>query len=319
MGVVFRTKSLHGYAVEFSPYFAHRLVCAAAQYFGIAGSGAVLFLEITADGQLIPLRCFPWKEGLYDVTWSEFNERVAVTGSADGSLQVWDVGANSQTPVTSMKGHTKEVAAVDWSQDRRTSLVLSASWDMTVKLWDITRKSSLMTFRGHNNIVYSAIWSPHIPGCFASTSVDTTLRIWDIRKPDSSTHVIHGHTTEILTCDWSKYDKNLVVTGASDCVVRGFDLRSPAMPVFELRGHEYPIRRLKCSPFNGNILATCSYDFSVRIWDTSLKSSAVETLQHHTEFVCGLDFNLHIPGQMVDCSWDETVKVYAPASNYANR
>ncbi|KAK2141906.1 hypothetical protein NP493_5070g00001 [Ridgeia piscesae] len=99
------------------------------------------------------------------------------------------------------------VAGVDWSKDRRTSLVLSASWDTTVKLWDITRNSSLVTFHDHNNIVYSAIWSPRIPGCFASTSGDTTLRIWDIRKPDSSTLVIHGHPTEILTCDWSKYDK----------------------------------------------------------------------------------------------------------------
>ena len=56
----------------------------------------MLFLEITGDGQLVPLQCFPWSQGLYDVTWSEFNERVAVTGSADGSLQVWDVNANSQ-------------------------------------------------------------------------------------------------------------------------------------------------------------------------------------------------------------------------------
>ncbi|KAI0233572.1 Peroxisomal targeting signal 2 receptor [Lamellibrachia satsuma] len=170
-------------------------------------TGSVFFLDITSDGHLVPLRCFTWTQGLYDVTWSEFTDSVAVTCSADGSLQVWDVKANYQVPVKSVKEHTKEVAGVDWSQDRRMSLVLSASWDTTVKLWDMSRDSSLVTFHGHTNIVYNAVWSPHIPGCFASTSGDGTLRIWDIRKPDSATPTIPVHSSDILTCDWSKYDK----------------------------------------------------------------------------------------------------------------
>ena len=60
------------------------------------GSGAVFFLDVTPDGHIVPCRRFTWKQGLYDVTWSEFNETVAVTCSADGSIQVWDVDAKSQ-------------------------------------------------------------------------------------------------------------------------------------------------------------------------------------------------------------------------------
>jgi len=29
---------------------------------------------------------------------------------------------------------------------------------------------SLRTFKGHEGVIYSTIWSPHIPGCFASAS-----------------------------------------------------------------------------------------------------------------------------------------------------
>lgn len=29
---------------------------------------------------------------------------------------------------------------------------------------------SLCTFKGHEGVIYSTIWSPHIPGCFASAS-----------------------------------------------------------------------------------------------------------------------------------------------------
>ena len=37
MAVTFRTPGRHGYAIKFSPYFGHRLLCATSQHYGIAG------------------------------------------------------------------------------------------------------------------------------------------------------------------------------------------------------------------------------------------------------------------------------------------
>ena len=36
--------------------------------------------------------------------------------------------------------------------------------------WDINQPQSLNTYRGHSHIVYCVVWSPRIPGCFASAS-----------------------------------------------------------------------------------------------------------------------------------------------------
>lgn len=36
--------------------------------------------------------------------------------------------------------------------------------------WDPAVGKSLYTFKGHEGVIYSTIWSPHIPGCFASAS-----------------------------------------------------------------------------------------------------------------------------------------------------
>ncbi|KAL0623685.1 Peroxisomal targeting signal 2 receptor, partial [Plecturocebus cupreus] len=154
------------------------------------------------------------------------------------------------------------VYSVDWSQTRGEQLVVSGSWDQTVKLWDPTVGKSLCTFRGHENVIYSTIWSPHIPGCFASASGDQTLRIWDV-KAAGVRIVIPAHQAEILSCDWCKYNENLLVTGAVDCSLRGWDLRNVRQPVFELLGHTYAIRRVKFSPFHASVLASCSYDFTV--------------------------------------------------------
>ncbi|KAI1897474.1 hypothetical protein AGOR_G00083650 [Albula goreensis] len=306
----FRSPSRHGYAVEISPFFPTRLACATSQYYGIAGCGTLLVLEQSEAGISL-FGSFDWNDGLFDVTWSENNEHVLVTGAGDGSLQIWDT-ANPQGPLQVLKEHTQEVYSVDWSQTRVENLVLSGSWDRTIKVWDLERSQSLCTLQGHEGVIYSTVWSPHVPGCFASASGDGTLRVWDV-KTGMSRLVIPAHKAEILSCDWCKYDQNVIVTGAVDCSLRVWDLRNVRQPVSELPGHSYAIRRVKFSPFNQTVIASCSYDFTVRLWDWGSKGQPLlGTLEHHTEFVCGLDFNLHVPNQVVDCAWDETVKIYTP-------
>lgn len=306
-----QTKGRHGYSVEFSPYLPHRLACASSQYYGIAGSGTLYIIDINQDG-LIPHVIYDWNDGLFDVTWAENNENVLVTASGDGGVVVWDT-SQPRGPIKAFKEHTKEVYSVHWSQTRNENLVLSGSWDRLVKLWDISQPQSLATFSGHEYIVYSVRWSPHIPGCFASASGDQTLRLWDVRKPDFPINVIPAHNAEILTCDWSKYDQNIVFTGSVDCAIRGWDIRNSKGPVSELKGHQYAVRKIKTSPFNRDILLSCSYDFTVRTWDTS-HSTPLETIEHHTEFVYGIDHNIHNPGQIVDCGWDEMIRVYTAKS-----
>ncbi|KAM3932335.1 peroxisomal biogenesis factor 7 [Leptodactylus fuscus] len=306
-----RLPARHGYAVEFSPYVPTRLACAASQNYGISGCGTLFLLDQNDTG-LLCFKSFEWSDALFDVTWSEISENILVTSSGDGSLQLWDI-SKPQGPVHVFKEHTQEVYSVDWSQTRGEQLLVSGSWDHTAKLWDPSVGKSLCTFMGHENIVYSTIWSPHIPGCFASASGDQTLRIWDVKTPVSKL-VIPAHQAEILSCDWCKYDQNLLVTGAVDCSLKGWDLRAIRQPVFDLHGHTYAIRRVKFSPFHSSILGSCSYDFTVRLWDFSKPSPLLETVEHHTEFTCGLDFSILVPGQVADCAWDESVKVYAPSS-----
>ncbi|KFO32227.1 Peroxisomal targeting signal 2 receptor, partial [Fukomys damarensis] len=260
----------------------------------ILGCGTLLILDQNETGLTI-FRSFDWNDGLFDVTWSENNEHVLVTCSGDGSLQLWDT-AKAAGPLQVYKEHTQEVYSVDWSQTRGEQLVVSGSWDQTVKVWDPTVGKSLCTFRGHESVIYSTIWSPHIPGCFASASGDQTLRIWDMKATEVRI-VIPAHQAEVLSCDWCKYNENLLVTGAVDCSLRGWDLRNVRQPVFELLGHTYAIRRVKFSPFHASVLASCSYDFTVRFWNFSKPDPLLETLEHHTEFTCGLDFSLQSPTQ----------------------
>ncbi|GAB6030641.1 hypothetical protein CHUAL_007498 [Chamberlinius hualienensis] len=312
---VFRTINEHCYSVQFSPFFGNELVAVANQNFGLKGYGKLYYLELLPNGVINPLSVCHWPtDAFFDVCWSEVDAGVCITACGDGSLQLWNRSHPGQ-PLKVWKEHEKEVYSVQWSQNRLQShYVASASWDSTVKIWDVNASSSVCTLQGHQNIAYSTSWAVHIPNTIASSSGDQSIRIWDLKSPGTALVISNSHQGEVLHCDWNKYNQNLLASAGTDGIVRGWDIRNTTHCVFQLLGHEYAVKRVKFSPHNESILATVSYDFSTRIWDFKRSPQIIDMLTHHTEFVYGLDFNLHIPGQLADCSFDQFVAVYTPQS-----
>jgi len=121
MACVFKTPGKHGYAVEFSPFIAHRLASVCCEEYGIkgafsslqalhtpiiifisharrcvawlcvSGSGSIIVLDIIPNSLPVLVKSFDWPDGLFDVTWSESNQNVAVTAAGDGSIQAWNI------------------------------------------------------------------------------------------------------------------------------------------------------------------------------------------------------------------------------------
>uniref|UniRef100_H2YS78 Peroxin-7 n=1 Tax=Ciona savignyi TaxID=51511 RepID=H2YS78_CIOSA len=315
----FQTPKLHGYSVKFSPFSPTRFACVACEQYGISGSAALLVFEFPPDlsGPPVVVQNCRWSDGLFDLCWSELDPDICVTAGGDGAIQVWNV--LNKEPIAVLKNHEKEVYSVDWSHKGDKNLVLSSSWDSSCRVWDVPsgRSVPLVSFAHHSGVVYSGVWSPHVPGTFATTSADGASRVWDLREPLSPQSILPAHEGEVLSCDWSKYDANILVTGSVDCSLKVWDIRNPRSSLCLMRGHDYAVRRVRCSPFSRGIIASCSYDFTVRTWDYMRPQGftpRMEVLSHHTEFVYGLDFSSFVPSLLADCAWDESIRLYKPKS-----
>ncbi|KAF7144223.1 hypothetical protein RHSIM_Rhsim05G0191800 [Rhododendron simsii] len=82
----------------------------------------------------------------------------------------------SEKPVCSFTGHLDDVLDLSWS---RSQLLLSASMDKTVRLWDMESKSCLKLF-AHNDYVTCIQFNPMDDDYFISGSLDAKVRIWSI-------------------------------------------------------------------------------------------------------------------------------------------
>jgi WD40 repeat protein len=75
-----------------------------------------------------------------------------------------------------LEGHSSWVYSVAFSHD--STRLASASWDSTVKIWDVSSGECLRTLEGHSDYVNSVAFS-HDSTRLASASSDNTLKLRD--------------------------------------------------------------------------------------------------------------------------------------------
>ena len=148
--------------------------------------------------------------------------------SDDMTLKIWNMSSPSSAPLHDLQAHNKEIYTIKWSPTGRGSnmpnapLVLaSASFDSTVRLWDVDRGHSLYTLTRHTEPVYSVAFSPD-GQLLASGSFDKCVHIWSVRT-GQLVYSYRGTGGIFEVCWNSRGDK--VGASASDGSVAVLDLR----------------------------------------------------------------------------------------------
>ncbi|KAJ3476407.1 hypothetical protein NLG97_g9140 [Lecanicillium saksenae] len=228
--------------------------------------------------------------------------------SSDLTIKLWDP-ADGYKNIRTLSGHDHSVSAVRFIPSGSAgvfssgNMLVSASGDKTLKIWDTTTGYCVKTLSGHADWVRDVCPSPD-GNYLISTSADHMGRLWDLTLPNPETKAtMIGHEHVVQCCAFappSAYQHlaaiaglkkpppltspaEFIATGSRDKTIRLWDSRGTCLKV--LIGHDNWINALVFHP-SGKYLLSAADDKSIRCWDLSQEAKCVKTLSEaHEHFV----------------------------------
>ncbi|HVT29499.1 MAG TPA: protein kinase, partial [Lacipirellulaceae bacterium] len=285
----------------------------------------------------------PFGQYVLCIDYSPDGRRIAAGGS-DKTIYILDATTGKAVGAP-LVGHTDGVLSVRFSPNGRQ--LLSSSYDMTARLWDLASRTPLQVFKGHSWWVWAAEFSPDASRIVtagqdgkavvwekwdamrAQLTVlgkdPTTIDIMRQQQPDSPIYgqytSFSGHNGAVYCAQFSP-DGKFVVTGGYDKLamiwnpdeVQPIDIgkRLKGEPEQKLKytrlaGHGGPVRSVTFSP-HGKLVLTGSEDNTIRIWDAAT-GKPLRELRGHSRAVRTCTFS-------PDAQWvlsgsdDESVRVW---------
>jgi len=207
----------------------------------------------------------------FDAIWAvaiSRSEQYWAAGSRRGEVWVWEREQEAgQTLHQVWQAHSANAFALAFSPDGGT--LASASWDGSVKLWELESGRCLQTLVGHTERVQALAWSPD-GRTLASGSFDHTIRLWDGHE-GSSRVVLQGHSADVYSVGWSPDGSRLASSGW-DSAIRLWDPTSGSciQIIGDSDSADTPFYGVAWSP-DGQLLACGTYLRGLQVWDVTAR------------------------------------------------
>jgi WD40 repeat protein len=198
-----------------------------------------------------------------------------------------------------LDGDATSVTSVALTADGKRAV--SASYDGTLKLWDLEGGRALRTFKGHSGWVTAVALT--VDGKYAvSASFDKTMRLWDLES-GRELRTFKGHTDLVRSIALTP-DGRLVVSASDDKTLKLWDLDS-ARQLRTLEGHTDWVRAVAVDRKRA---VSASDDGTLKLWDLE-SGHELRTFDGHTYVVNAIA--LTADGKWaVSASVDKTLKLW---------
>uniref|UniRef100_M8B056 Histone-binding protein RBBP4-like N-terminal domain-containing protein n=1 Tax=Aegilops tauschii TaxID=37682 RepID=M8B056_AEGTA len=221
----------------------------------------------------------------YGLSWSIFKEGHLLSGSDDAQICLWDITANGKNKTLDayqiFKFHDGVVEDVAWHL-RHEYLFGSVGDDHHLLIWDMRSPAPtkpVQSVVAHQGEVNCLAFNPFNEWVVATGSTDKTVKLFDLRKIDTSLHTFDCHKEEVFQVGWSPKNETIL---ASCCLGRRlmvWDLSridqeqtpedaedGPPELLFIHGGHTSKISDFSWNPCEDWVLASVAEDNILQIW-----------------------------------------------------
>ena len=240
--------------------------------------------------------------GVHSTAFSSDGQYLAI-GDSKGEIRLLRQQDYQQVRLLTGHGPTLWITAIEFSQQLADEppLLVSSSFDTTVRVWHAETGACLQMLTGHTHWVWSVAISPD-SRLVASGGDDCTAKLWDVETGECL-HTLSDHSNWVWAVTFSA-DGRTLATGSYDCTIRLWDTATGEC-LNILKGHANSVWALAFSP-DGKTLVSSSLDHTLRLWDMETKN-CLHTLTGHTKEVRSVAFSPD--GKfVVSGSFDSTLK-----------
>ena len=262
--------------------------------------------------------------------------QILVSGSAGGSVKLWDLKNNRQ--LTTIQAKINDVFAVRFVNNK---ILAIAGSDGSIKLWNINGKLKQEFKERHSDDITSLAVS-HDGKRLASGSEDATVKLWSI-EDRNLLHTFNGHQGAVNEVSFRK-DNKVIVSASKDRTVKIWQYNNE-IPILKgvspsvssdsqiivtaedrfiniwqsngnlnkfklkkniLASHKENINKVSVSS-DGKVIASGSTDGNLKTWDLDGKFKA--NFIGHQKSITSLSFS-HNNKMIASGSLDKTIKLW---------
>ncbi|ETO07637.1 WD repeat-containing protein [Reticulomyxa filosa] len=247
------------------------------------------------------------------------------------TVLILDSFSSSSKLINTFTGHTDPVLSIDFSVFDNNQLLCSASYDKTIRAWDVETNQQIQLFSGHAGPVCCVKFSPYHyhnyhRNVICSSLGGKTIYFWDV-KHNQQFQVFDEHNGWIGGIEFSPFNGGkYVCSGSWDKTIRLWDVEtSKSLHIF--KGHKNVVKCIDISPLqsnnnnnesndigviggNGYTICSGSCDNTIRIWDIETTKPLI-LFKGHENFVASVKYGSNeLINTILSGSWDKNARLW---------
>ncbi|XP_061848120.1 coronin-7 isoform X2 [Colius striatus] len=153
----------------------------------LSAGGQIAILEHSRPGRLPDVAVPTIQNGVAvaDLCWDPFDTRRLAVAGEDAKIRLWRIPEGGlreplREPEAVLQGHTEKIYSIRF-HPLASDLLVSSSYDMTVRIWELGTGQEALCLQGHTDQIFSMAWSPDGMK-LATVSKDGRLRLYEPRR-----------------------------------------------------------------------------------------------------------------------------------------